>query len=52
MGNPYLFLELEWVNNSFNNLLRQSMSLECLGLATLTQDLEPRVEVLRKQPVA
>ena len=52
MGNPYLFLELERVDNSWNNLLHQSMSLGCLGLAILTQDLEPRVEVLRKQPVA
>ena len=31
MGNLYLFLELERVNNSLDNLLRQSLSLECLG---------------------
>ena len=29
--NPYLFLELERVNNGLNNLLRQSLSLEFLG---------------------
>ena len=52
MGYPYLFLELEWVNDCLNNLLCQSMSLGCLGLAILTQDLEPRVEVMGKQPVA